>query len=96
MNTDIIEILFSIIVIPMAYAIGFYLIYILEKEELYNLFTAILFPLVVVFTLWLLSSLLFIEIGYLLIFLFPFLLISAVTGGIIAHRKRKQQQSIDI
>src|SRR5258708_21799356 len=76
----------------LAFFIGYFMIYSLEKKDIYNMFTAILMPLMPVFALWLASSLAFPLLGYWLIALIPFLLIAASVGGVWAHKKRIKQR----
>lgn len=83
---------FSIAMIAM----GFYVIYRLEKKELYNLFTVILIPSIIIFASWLLSSIFLAGFLYILFFLFPLLFVFSIMGGILAHEMRKQQQSTSI
>jgi len=90
-------VLLSVISILLSFIVGYFLLYYLEEKEVYNVFTAILMPSIVLFALWLVFFLIFPILGYILMFLFPFLLIVAAIGGVFAHRKRKKQhQTFDI
>jgi|GEM_PF-6686688 len=77
----------------LAAAIGYILISFLEKKETHNKFTAILMSCMPVFALWLLVACFVPMLGFVLIGLFPFLLIAAGTGGILAHKKRLKQHA---
>jgi len=76
----------------LAFFIGYFMIYLLEKKDTYNMLTAILMPLMPIITLWLAISLTTTLLGYWLIALIPFLLIASSFGGVWAHKKRIKQR----
>jgi hypothetical protein len=80
-------------VISLAIAIGYSMIYFLEKKDIYNMFAAILMPLMPVLALWLIISLVPTTLGYAELMLFPFLVIASSFGGVLAHKKRLKQQA---
>ncbi|RFZ90678.1 hypothetical protein D0C36_17085 [Mucilaginibacter conchicola] len=95
MQKDIIAIILSIVLICLAFVAGFYLIWWLERKTIYNTFTAVLFPTVTVLFLWLMGAFVSTIWVFLLTFLLPFLLIAGVSGGILAHHKRKRQRLLN-
>ncbi|MDB5125864.1 hypothetical protein [Mucilaginibacter sp.] len=90
------EMAFSVVMILIAFAAGFYLIYFLEKKDIYNLFAAILMPCMGVFSISILISAVAPIAIFLLLPLIPLLMISASIGGVWAHKKRKKQHSSKI
>jgi hypothetical protein len=90
--------LFSEIIIVSAIiftiTIGYFMIYMLEKKEIYNAFAAVLMSSMPVIAL----SLIVLFIlpagwGYFFEALFPFLLLGSSLGGIWAHKKRLKQHA---
>ena len=88
------EIALSVIMMLMAFAAGFYLIYQLEKKDIYSLFAAILMPCMAVFSIGILILVIFPIASFLLLALIPLLMISAGIGGVWAHRKRKKEHAL--
>jgi uncharacterized BrkB/YihY/UPF0761 family membrane protein len=87
------EMAFSVVMILIAFAAGFYLIYFLEKKDIYNLFAAILMPCMGVFSISILISVVTPIAIFIILPLIPLLMISAGIGGIWAHRKRKKEHA---
>jgi len=74
--------------IVLAVTIGYLMIYILEKKDIYNTFVAILLPCMPIIALGLVFEMTLTTLGYAFLMLFPFWLIASSFGGVLAHKRR--------
>jgi MFS family permease len=73
-----------------AAAVGYGMVYAIEKNDLYNTMVAIFMPWLPIGALTMAALLVFPILGYVIEALFAFLLIASSLGGFIAHKKRSK------